>query len=261
VRGELSAPRAHSRAERGSRTAGLFGLIDATVRTSFFAERAPYRLSLKLDATRIPELETPRPYREIVVAGAGFFGIHIRGGPIARGGIRYSDRPGDLRTEVLGLMRTQMLKNGIIVPVGAKGGFVVFPAPASPSEARARGDAKYREFIAGLLDVTDNVGAKGEIVPPAGAQRRDGDDPYLVVAADKGTAHLRHRERGRRGARFGGDAFAPGGPPATTTRSTRPAARGGAKHHFLVSASTLSRATRPSASATCRATCSETASC
>ncbi|MFI5319092.1 MAG: NAD-glutamate dehydrogenase domain-containing protein [Myxococcota bacterium] len=217
--------------------AGLFGLIDATVRTSFFAERTPYRLSLKLDATRVAELETPRPYREIVVTGAGFFGIHIRGGAIARGGIRYSDRPGDLRTEVLGLMRTQMLKNGIIVPVGAKGGFVVSPAPTSPAEARARGDAKYREFIAGLLDVTDDVGKRGEIVPPASVHRRDGDDPYLVVAADKGTAHLSDtanavaRERGF----WLDDAFASGGSAGYDHKKFAITARGAwecARHHF-----------------------------
>ena len=217
--------------------AGLFGLIDATVRTGFFAERSPYRLSLKLDATRVAELEAPRPYREIVVSGAGFFGIHIRGGPIARGGIRYSDRPGDLRTEVLGLMRTQMLKNGIIVPVGAKGGFVVSPAPASPAEARARGDAKYREFIAGLLDVTDDVGPRGEIVPPASVFRRDGDDPYLVVAADKGTAHLSDTANAVAAERgfWLGDAFASGGSAGYDHKKYAITARGAwecAKHHF-----------------------------
>jgi glutamate dehydrogenase len=217
--------------------AGLFGLIDATVRTSFFAKREPYRLALKLDSTRIAELETPRPYREIVVAGAGFLGIHIRGGPIARGGIRYSDRPGDLRTEVLGLMRTQMLKNGIIVPVGAKGGFVVFPAPTSPADARTRGDAKYREFIAGLLDVTDNVGPRGEILAPAGVLRRDGDDPYLVVAADKGTAHLSDTANAVAAERgfWLGDAFASGGSAGYDHKKYAITARGAwecARHHF-----------------------------
>jgi glutamate dehydrogenase len=217
--------------------AGVFGLIDATVRTSFFAEGRRDRLALKLDATRIAELETPRPYREIVVTGAGFFGVHIRGGPIARGGIRYSDRPGDLRTEILGLMRTQMLKNGIIVPVGAKGGFVVFPAPTSPAEARARGDAKYREFIAGLLDVTDDVGARGEIVPPPGVLRRDGDDPYLVVAADKGTAHLSDTANAVAAERgfWLGDAFASGGSAGYDHKKYAITARGAwecARHHF-----------------------------
>jgi len=239
VRGEFESYRARIAALNEDRAlAGLFGLIDATVRTSFFAERTPHRLSLKLDATRIPELETPRPYREIVVAGPGFFGIHIRGGPIARGGIRYSDRPGDLRTEVLGLMRTQMLKNGIIVPVGAKGGFVVFPAPTSPSEARASGDAKYRDFIAGLLDVTDNVGPSGEIVPPAGVWRRDGDDPYLVVAADKGTAHLSDTANAVAAERgfWLGDAFASGGSAGYDHKKYAITARGAwecAKHHFF----------------------------
>ncbi len=217
--------------------AGLFGLVDASVRTSFFAERAPYRLSLKLDTERIAELETPRPFREIVVSGPGFFGVHIRGGPIARGGIRYSDRPGDLRTEILGLMRTQMLKNGIIVPVGAKGGFVVFPAPASPADARARGDAKYREFIAGLLDVTDNVGPQGAIAPPKGVFRRDRDDPYLVVAADKGTAHLSDTANAVAQERsfWLGDAFASGGSAGYDHKKYAITARGAwecALHHF-----------------------------
>jgi glutamate dehydrogenase len=217
--------------------AGIFALIEATLRTSYFAERASYRLSAKLDATAIAELEAPRPYREIVVSGPGFFGIHIRGGPIARGGLRFSDRPGDLRTEILGLMRTQMLKNGIIVPVGAKGGFVVFPPPVSPAEARARGDAKYREFIAGLLDVTDNVGARGEIAPPAGVLRRDGDDPYLVVAADKGTAHLSDTANAVAAERgfWLGDAFASGGSAGYDHKKYAITARGAwecAKHHF-----------------------------
>jgi glutamate dehydrogenase len=217
--------------------AGLFEVIEATVRTSFFAERAPYRLSLKLDSARIAELETPRPYREIVVSGPGFFGVHIRGGPIARGGIRYSDRPGDLRIEILGLMRTQMLKNGIIVPVGAKGGFVVLPAPSSPADARARGDAKYRQFIAGLLDVTDDVGARGEIVPPPGVHRRDGDDPYLVVAADKGTAHLSDTANAVAAERgfWLGDAFASGGSAGYDHKKLGITARGAwecVKHHF-----------------------------
>ena len=268
VQGEFERYRARIPSLNEDRAlAGLFGLIDATVRTSFFAERAPYRLSLKLDATRIAELETPRPYREIVVSGAGFFGIHIRGGPIARGGIRYSDRPGDLRTEVLGLMRTQMLKNGIIVPVGAKGGFVVSPAPSSPADARARGDAKYREFIAGLLDVTDNIGANGEVVPPAGVHRRDGDDPYLVVAADKGTAHLSDTANAVASERgfWLGDAFASGGSAGYDHKKYAITARGAWSARAITSqssASTLSsRATRRSASATCRVTFSATASC
>jgi len=238
VQGEFERYRARIPALNEDRAlGGLFGLVEATVRTSYFAERAPYRLSLKLDSRRIAELETPRPYREIVVAGAGFFGIHIRGGPIARGGIRYSDRPGDLRTEVLGLMRTQMLKNGIIVPVGAKGGFVVMPAPSSPADARARGDAKYREFIAGLLDVTDNIDARGEIAPPAGVKRRDRDDPYLVVAADKGTAHLSDTANAVAAERgfWLGDAFASGGSAGYDHKKYAITARGAwecVRHHF-----------------------------
>jgi glutamate dehydrogenase len=171
--------------------AGFFNLIDATLRTNFFAARAePHRTVFKLDSAKVKELTGVIPYREIFVHSAEMMGIHLRGGPVARGGLRWSDRHDDLRVEILDLMSTQMLKNGLIVPVGAKGGFLLRRTDLSATEARAAADEQYRVFIASLLDVTDNLDADGSVVPPEGVWRRDDDDPYLVVAADKGTAHL-----------------------------------------------------------------------
>jgi glutamate dehydrogenase len=139
--------------------------------------------------------------------------VHLRGGPVARGGLRWSDRLDDFRTEVLGLMRTQMLKNGLIVPVGAKGGFVLRRAGLTPREARAEADRQYRVFVSGLLDLTDDLDAEGRALPPPGVFCRDGEDPYLVVAADKGTAHLSDAANELALARdfWLGDAFASGG--------------------------------------------------
>ena len=130
----------------------------------------------------------PRPQFEIWVYSPRTEGVHLRGGRVARGGIRWSDRREDFRTEVLGLMKAQMAKNAVIVPVGAKGGFVVKRPPPGGRDALAREvESCYRTFISGLLDLTDNL-VGGEVRPPRGVVRYDGDDPYLVVAADKGTA-------------------------------------------------------------------------
>jgi glutamate dehydrogenase len=146
-------------------------------------------LSFKLDPQTIPDLPLPRPMFEIWVYAPGVEGVHLRGGPVARGGLRWSDRREDFRTEVLGLMKAQMVKNAVIVPVGAKGGFVVKRRERIPDAEQLRLEVAkcYREFVAGLLDVTDNV-VDGRVVPPPDVVRHDGDDPYLVVAADKGTA-------------------------------------------------------------------------
>ena len=171
----------------------FFGVITATLRTSFFqrdeADQLLERISLKLDSARVPELPQPRPYREIWVYSTRVEGIHLRGGTVARGGLRWSDRREDFRTEVLGLLRAQMVKNTMIVPVGAKGGFVAKRLDElDDREAIQREvEACYCSFIQGLLDVTDNLVEDG-IVPPALTIRHDDDDPYLVVAADKGTA-------------------------------------------------------------------------
>jgi glutamate dehydrogenase len=163
----------------------LVALVDATTRTNFF--RSPNSIAFKFDPALVPELPDPRPRFEIFVSTPRVEGVHLRGGPIARGGLRWSDRREDFRTEVLGLVKAQMVKNAVIVPVGAKGGFVIKRAPQAPEELRAEVTSCYREFIGALLDLTDNV-VDGEILPPPDTVVHDEPDAYLVVAADKGTA-------------------------------------------------------------------------
>jgi glutamate dehydrogenase len=176
-------------------------MIEATLRTNFYvtapgSARSRNVLSVKVNPELITELPLPRPKFEIFVYSPRVEGVHLRFGPVARGGLRWSDRREDFRTEILGLVKAQAVKNAVIVPVGAKGGFVVKRPPAPSGDPavdrdafREEGVACYRLFIAGLLDVTDNVDrATGGIVAPPRVVRRDGDDAYLVVAADKGTA-------------------------------------------------------------------------
>ncbi|MCD9031972.1 NAD-glutamate dehydrogenase [Luteimonas sp. Y-2-2-4F] len=197
---------------------GFMGAIDATLRTSYYQRAADGAdkdyVAYKFDCARVPDLPKPRPYREIFVYGPRVEGVHLRFGPVARGGLRWSDRREDFRTEVLGLVKAQMVKNTVIVPVGAKGGFFVKKPPAGGDRdaVLAEGIACYRRFINGLLDVTDNV-VGGKIVPPRDVVRHDDDDPYLVVAADKGTATFSDIANGI-SAEHGfwlGDAFASGG--------------------------------------------------
>ncbi|MFE3823903.1 NAD-glutamate dehydrogenase domain-containing protein, partial [Nocardia tengchongensis] len=178
----------------------ILGLIRATLRTNYFRTDDPGGvrgyLSFKFDPRHILELPEPRPQFEIFVYSPRVEGVHLRFGSVARGGLRWSDRLEDFRTEILGLVKTQTVKNAVIVPVGAKGGFVVKrppPATGDPVADRqtlqAEGVACYRTFISGLLDLTDNIErTSGRTVPPPRVLRRDGDDTYLVVAADKGTA-------------------------------------------------------------------------
>jgi len=167
--------------------------IRAMLRTSFFQRdaRGQYHeyMSFKFDSTSLPELPKPRPFMEIWVYSPRVEGIHLRGGKVARGGLRWSDRREDFRTEVLGLMKAQTVKNTMIVPVGAKGGFFVknMPDTEDRDEIMAEVVYCYRSFINGLLDITDNLDGDA-IRVPAGVVRHDEDDPYLVVAADKGTA-------------------------------------------------------------------------
>ena len=189
-------------------------LLLATLRTNFFstAMRDDTPVAFKIDCAEVDEMVEPRPYREIFLFHDKVEGIHLRGGPVARGGLRWSDRPEDYRTEVLGLMDTQMVKNVLIVPVGAKGGFVLRDKYPTAAAARVAADTYYQVFIRGLLSLTDNV-VDGKVVPPADVLRYDDDDPYLVVAADKGTAHLSDTANAI-SAEFGfwlGDAFASGG--------------------------------------------------
>ncbi|MCX4645071.1 NAD-glutamate dehydrogenase [Streptomyces sp. NBC_01446] len=169
-------------------------VIKATLRTNFFQKAddgKPHAyVSMKFDPQAIPDLPAPRPAFEIWVYSPRVEGVHLRFGKVARGGLRWSDRREDFRTEVLGLVKAQMVKNTVIVPVGAKGGFVAknLPDPSVDRDAwLAEGVASYKTFISALLDITDNLVA-GEVVPPADVVRHDEDDTYLVVAADKGTA-------------------------------------------------------------------------
>jgi glutamate dehydrogenase len=193
------------------------GVIDATVRTNYYqADRdgalRPY-IAFKFDSSQVPDLPRPRPYREIFVYGPRVEGVHLRFGPVARGGLRWSDRREDFRTEVLGLVKAQMVKNTVIVPVGAKGGFFAKRLPAGDRDAiLAEGIACYRTFINALLEITDNL-VDGEVVPPRDVVRHDGDDPYLVVAADKGTATFSDiaNEIAAEHGFWMGDAFASGG--------------------------------------------------
>ncbi|WP_028062088.1 NAD-glutamate dehydrogenase [Solirubrobacter soli] len=185
---------------------GFLSVIEAMLRTNYYLPGPKPYVSFKLDPTRIPLVPLPKPKFEIFVHSPRVEGVHLRGGSVARGGLRWSDRREDFRTEILGLMKAQMVKNALIVPVGAKGGFVV---------KRAGDDVvvNYTTFISALLDITDTYNAAGEVVPPAHVVRHDGDDPYLVVAADKGTATFSDIANGVAES-YGfwlGDAFASGG--------------------------------------------------
>lgn len=204
-------------------------LVQATLRTNYFvtregSARARDVLALKLDAQLVDELPLPRPKYEIFVYSPRVEGVHLRFGPVARGGLRWSDRRDDFRTEILGLVKAQAVKNAVIVPVGAKGGFVLKKPPvptgqkvgaaADRDATRAEGVACYQLFISGLLDVTDNVDhATGKVSPPPEVIRRDGDDAYLVVAADKGTATFSDiaNDVAKSYGFWLGDAFASGG--------------------------------------------------
>lgn len=198
--------------------ASYIELIQATLRSNFFQldekGKPKATLSYKLNPSKITGIPQPCPKYEIFVSSPKVEGVHLRYGDVARGGLRWSDRLEDYRTEVLGLVKAQQVKNAVIVPVGAKGGFVCTQMPENPSrdEFMAEGIACYQSFIAALLDVTDNL-VDGKVVPPANLVRQDGDDPYLVVAADKGTATFSDiaNELAAQYNFWLGDAFASGG--------------------------------------------------
>ena len=227
---------------------GFLGMIDATVRTNRYVRLsdgrpAPY-LALKFDSAAVPDMPKPVPYREIFVSSPDMEGIHLRGGPVARGGLRWSDRLEDYRTEVLGLMKAQMVKNSVIVPTGSKGGFVLRNPPADPDQLRAEVHRQYQVFIRGLLDLTDNVvtDPQGEhqqrVDGPPGVRRHDRDDPYLVVAADRGTATFSDTANAI-SEEYGfwlGDAFASGGSRGYDHKAMGITARGAwvaVQRHFL----------------------------
>ena len=188
--------------------------IDATLRTNAYADAGREALAFKFASRAIPGLPAPVPFREIWVYSPRVEGVHLRAGPIARGGLRWSDRRDDFRTEVLGLLKAQIVKNAVIVPTGSKGGFYpkALPPVADRAAWLAEGTECYRIYIRALLSVTDNI-VDGAVVPPTDVVRHDADDPYLVVAADKGTATFSDIANGiaiERGFWLG-DAFASGG--------------------------------------------------
>ncbi|WP_115787127.1 NAD-glutamate dehydrogenase [Arthrobacter silvisoli] len=221
----------------------LASLVDATLRTNFYLGKR--YMSFKLSPAGIPAAPDPRPKFEIWVYSPRVEGVHLRFGAIARGGLRWSDRREDFRTEVLGLVKAQTVKNAVIVPTGAKGGFFPKGLP-DPAEDRAawlaKGQESYRTFVRGLLDLTDNLlpdadGGNGRVVPPPRVVRHDGDDYYLVVAADKGTAAFSDIANAL-AAEYGfwlGDAFASGGSVGYDHKQMGITARGAwesVRHHF-----------------------------
>ncbi len=229
----------------------FLAVVRAILRTNYFRTDAPGPaeglgksgsqrpfLAFKLDPEEIPGLPLPRPKFEIFVYSPRVEGVHLRGGRVARGGLRWSDRPEDFRTEILGLMKAQMVKNALIVPVGSKGGFVVKrpPAEGGREALQEEGIACYKTFLSGLLDLTDNI-VGGDVVPPPQVVRYDEDDPYLVVAADKGTASFSDIANGVSDD-YGfwlSDAFASGGSQGYDHKAMGITARGAwesVKRHF-----------------------------
>lgn len=224
----------------------LMNIIESIVRTNFFqlqenGQPKSY-ISFKLNARAVEELPEPKPYAEIFVYSPRVEGVHLRGGPVARGGLRWSDRREDFRTEVLGLVKAQQVKNAVIVPQGAKGGFFPkqLPVGGTRAEMREEAVASYKLFISGLLDVTDNLppgGSSDDVTPPPNVVRFDGDDPYLVVAADKGTADFSDIANGV-AQDYGfwlGDGFASGGSNGYDHKAMGITAKGGweaVKRHF-----------------------------
>jgi glutamate dehydrogenase len=218
----------------------LLELVKATVRTNYYQaefNRHPERaIALKFDCPRLEFMPKPRPMHEIWVSSARTEGAHLRMGDVARGGLRWSDRQEDFRLEVLGLVKTQQVKNAVIVPAGSKGAFVVTRPPMDPQERRTAGVDSYRDFVGALLSLTDNV-VEGEIVHPPDTVIRDKDDPYLVVAADKGTATLSDtaNELAEQYGFWLGDAFASGGSKGYDHKAMGITARGAwecVKRHF-----------------------------
>jgi glutamate dehydrogenase len=217
--------------------------VQSAIRTNFYqvdkGGQPKAQIAIKFESRKLTELPLPRPLYEIFVYSPRVEGVHLRFGKVARGGIRWSDRPQDFRTEVLGLVKAQQVKNAVIVPVGAKGGFVPKLMPKSPTreQFQAEGVATYKLFISTLLDITDNIDADGKLVKPENVVRHEGDDPYLVVAADKGTATFSDIANGL-AVEHGywlGDAFASGGSAGYDHKAMGITARGAwesVKRHF-----------------------------
>lgn len=218
----------------------LFNLVEATIRTNFYIPKhnRDTFISIKVESKKVKFMPAPTPYREIYVHDVGMEGTHLRFGPIARGGIRWSDRHDDFRKEVLGLVKTQQTKNVVIVPVGSKGGFVLKRPLASKEDAANESIVQYRKFISALLDITDNIDTNGSIKHPHHVIAYDQTDPYLVVAADKGTASFSDiaNEISEKYEFWLGDAFASGGSIGYNHKKEAITARGGwecVKLHFM----------------------------
>ncbi len=220
----------------------LTALVMAITRTNFYqrddAGNDKVHISFKVASRELADLPLPKPYREIFVSAPNVEGVHLRFGPVARGGLRWSDRRDDFRTEVLGLVKAQQVKNAVIVPVGSKGGFFPKGLPRTGGEAaRVAVIEAYRTFLRGLLDLTDNLGPDGTVIAPPDVVIYDGEDPYLVVAADKGTATFSDIANGV-AADYGywlGDAFASGGSAGYDHKAMAITARGAwesVKRHF-----------------------------
>ena len=217
----------------------LRALVEAILRTNAFAQKWDEALAFKINSSLVPGLPRPVPWREIWVYSPRVEGIHLRGGPIARGGLRWSDRRDDFRTEILGLMKAQLVKNAVIVPTGAKGGFYPkqLPPPTNRDAWLAEGTESYRIFIRSLLSITDNI-VDDKVVHPEGVVVHDGEDPYFVVAADKGTATFSDVANALSTERsfWLGDAFASGGSNGYDHKAMGITARGGwvaVQRHFL----------------------------
>ncbi|HEV2532515.1 NAD-glutamate dehydrogenase, partial [Phenylobacterium sp.] len=221
----------------------IAALVAASQRTNFYQPGEdggpkPY-IAFKVASGQLADLPAPKPFREIFVWSVGVEGVHLRFGPVARGGLRWSDRRDDFRTEVLGLVKAQQVKNAVIVPVGSKGGFFpkLLPKAGSPDAVRAEGVRAYKTFLAGLLDITDNLTPDGKVTHPKGVIVHDGDDPYLVVAADKGTATFSDiaNEVAESYGFWLGDAFASGGSAGYDHKAMGITAKGAweaVKRHF-----------------------------
>ena len=221
----------------------LAALVNAITRTNYYQPDAAggqkAHISFKVASRELIDLPAPKPYREIFVSAPNVEGVHLRMGPVARGGLRWSDRRDDFRTEVLGLVKAQQVKNAVIVPVGSKGGFYpkALPRGGSADAVRAEAIGAYKTFLSGLLDLTDNIDAADVVIHPKSVVNYDGEDPYLVVAADKGTATFSDIANGV-AHDYGfwlGDAFASGGSVGYDHKAMAITARGAwesVKRHF-----------------------------
>src|SRR6185503_16269563 len=217
--------------------------VQSAIRTNYYqldkAGQPKQEISIKFSSRKLDGVPKPAPLYEIFVYSPRFEAVHMRFGKVARGGIRWSDRPQDFRTEILGLVKAQQVKNAVIVPVGSKGGYVPkrLPAGGTREAIQAEGVATYKLFMQSLLDITDNLDHKKGVIPPDNVVRHDDDDPYLVVAADKGTATFSDIANGISEAHgfWLGDAFASGGSAGYDHKGMGITARGSwesVKRHF-----------------------------